>query len=161
MKILRVLALAAVIALAAQGCKKSNETVATQQEVQTVQPATSALDATGFYVSDGYAERDKGADWVSVIVTEADSNQLKIDVQSRTDIKKATCTFDGLAQKKDEANYVVTKDGKNILFTFGEKSMKISAEKAEDEDFLHFFCSGGATLAGEYSKTEQASAETK
>lgn len=107
----------------------------------------------GNYVTDGYFEREKGHDWVAVSVKQADGEDLLIFVSSREDIKKPTCTFESIAKKLNDSVYVATVDEKNILFTFSETMVEISVEKAEDVGILSFFCSGGGTLAGRYTKT--------
>ena len=74
-------------------------------------------------------------------------------VQERTK-KKPTCTFDATANRLNENTYQTSIDGKTVLFSFKDDKINITTEKSENSGILNFYCSGGASLAGEYSKIE-------
>lgn len=154
--------LAGLMIATLQACNSSSKKSAESAETVPMVKIEKAINHTGLYVSEGYAQRAEGADWVSVAVTAGEGQQLKVEVRSRSDIKKPTCTFDALADRKDDSTYVAVHEGKNILFTFTEADLNISTENPADSDLLHFFCSGGATLAGQYIKfvEEKAVEET-
>ncbi len=107
---------------------------------------------TGYYADPGYAQKDKGADWVAVIITSLADTAWQVSVRSRADRKKPTCRFDALLVKKDDSTWVATQDGKRILFRFTDSSLLIAPEHPEDENLLAYYCSGGASLAGVYHK---------
>lgn len=133
------------------------------KESTTEQTEAVALDGNlivtsaylGNYVTESYFEKESGLDWVAVSVKQAEGDDLFIFVNSRDDIKKPTCTFEAIAQKQSDSVYVATVDDKNILFTFTETAVKISTERVEDVGILSFYCSGGATLAGSYTKVNE------
>ena len=130
------------------GCKFESK----KTEPASIAETTQEDNVSGNYVTDDYSKRDEGYDWVSVAVTEADNNQLKISVRSRADKKTPTCTFDAKAFKTSENTYESVYDGKTIRYQFSENALTIAPENQEDENMLYFFCSGGATLAGTYQK---------
>ena len=109
----------------------------------------------GNYVNDTYAIRHEGYDWVAVTVKEAIDNSIYVSVRSRADIKKPTCSFDAQAFKVDENTYESMNDGKAIVYQFNDNSITISTKNEADENMLYFFCSGGATFAGAYTKIEE------
>jgi len=113
-------------------------------------------DIAGNYISDGYDKRKEGYDWVSVTVKPSGENEISIMVRSRADKKKPTCTFDTKAQKINDTTYSTMADGKKILITFIKSAVTIQPEKKEDEGALAFYCSGGATVAGTYTKISEA-----
>lgn len=118
---------------------------ACQQAEKVSQSATFS----GQYVSEGYAERAKGNDWVMVSVAEKGADALTIQITSREDIKKPTCSFSGEALKKGENRYEINDDGSVLVFNFTPTSVSISST---DPVALHYHCSGGASLADTYNK---------
>jgi len=140
------------------GCKGNSDKDNTDQnnskesEKQTLQNDSKVTDISGNYVSDGYDQRNEGYDWVSVSVKKLNNDEISVSIRSRADKKKPTCTFDTKAKKITDSSYSAVADGKNILITFTNKSVKIAGAKPEDENALNFFCSGGATISGTYNK---------
>ncbi len=106
---------------------------------------------SGSYATDGYAKRNLGYDWTTVSV-KPQNNKYQISVRSRTDIKKPTCTFDRTASAVSENTLMVHDKNINILFIFSKNSVRIRAEKEKDKKSLYYYCSGGATLEGDYYK---------
>lgn len=152
MTTIRTLMLVCILSLLMVNCKQN---VATNQTQENVESTTVILSAhVGEYVSESYFEREKGYDWVAVSVKESKEENLLITIHSRDDIKKPTCSFEAECKKKDDSTFVTTIEDKNILFTFTDTSIKVSAEKTEDSDFLRFFCNGGATIEGTYTKLD-------
>jgi len=118
--------------------------------------STEASSILGNYVTENYSNRNEGYDWVAILVTEADNDQLHISVRSRADKKKPTCTFDALAQKVDNTLYQTQVDGQTILFEFTSTEIRIRPENEANNGLLYFYCSGGASLAGTYLKINEA-----
>ncbi|WP_159950030.1 PliI family lysozyme inhibitor of I-type lysozyme [Polaribacter septentrionalilitoris] len=133
------------------GCKNNTE----KTEKDSEQKITKELSITANYVSEDYLKRSEGYDWVSVSVTKAKNNQLNISIRSRADNKKPTCTFDAIARKVDDKTYQTQIKGKTILFAFTDSKISITAKKQEDESLLYFYCSGGASISGTYSKIDE------
>lgn len=108
----------------------------------------------GNYVSDDYNLRNEGYDWVGVIVKPLNEFQAKVSVRSRIDLKKASCTFDNIAQIENDSVLVCNVDGNTILFEFTNEGLNIKPKTEQDENALYFFCSGGGTLKGFYKKLD-------
>lgn len=161
MNTLKTMLLAGLMIIGLQACNNTSKKSAETAETVPMTKLEKAINHTGLYVCEGYAKRAEGSDWVSINVSPAEAEQLKIEVRSRTDIKKTTCTFDAVADRKNDSTYVAVHEGKNILFTFTDADLTIATENPEDSDMLHFFCSGGATLAGTYAKFVEEKAETE
>ena len=109
----------------------------------------------GNYVNDTYAIRHEGYDWVAVTIKEGADNSVFVSVRSRADKKKPSCTFDAKAYPTDENTYYSVYDGKKIIYSFLNNSLTISTENKADENILFFFCSGGGTFAGSYTKIDE------
>lgn len=125
---------------------------ALEQEISTLTPAMQA--AVGDYASEGYKNRAQGYDWVGVIVRADGNEQIDVKVRARSDLKKPTCQFDGKAtlMGQDDAHGVIfqTKvNDKQVFFQFKDSTLTIDGPES---DVLSYFCSGGASLAGEYQK---------
>lgn len=112
------------------------------------------VDLSGSYVSDGYVDRNDGGDWVAVMVSQIDQDELKLSVRSRADKKKPTCSFDAILQKVDGHTYKTLIHNTVVLFQFAKDQITIGAKNKNDQNVLYFYCSGGATLAGTYSKVQ-------
>ena len=106
----------------------------------------------GYYVTDGYFKKEEGYDWVAVIVEEISENELKIAVRSRADRKRPTCTLDTKVYLKEDKTFATKIRGRTILFQFTDDKLTIKPADTEAAEFLYFYCSGGATVAGEYSR---------
>lgn len=109
---------------------------------------------SGDYASADYDKRAQGYDWVGVMVRAESDQQIDITIRSRSDIKKQTCQFDGKAilMGQDAAHGTIFQAQANdstIFFQFKDNMLTIDSP---DTYALNYFCSGGASLAGEYQK---------
>lgn len=132
------------------GCKKKTPELSAPKTVKTVEKDN----VTGNYVSESYSKRDEGYDWVSVSVAALNNDQLRIAIRSRADKKNPTCTFDAIANKVDTQNYQAQINDNVVSFKFSNNSVHIFMEK-EEEGLLYFYCSGGASIGGTYSKINE------
>jgi hypothetical protein len=143
------LSLAATFIIFVAGCTQNKKNV-------TAETSTSTVSAfTGNYVSSEYAKRNEGYDWVAVTVKQLTDSSAHIAIRSRADKKKPTCTFDADAVFHGNNILKATVEGKSILFAFSLDSLLISAENNQDEGFLNYFCSGGGSIAGTYTKISE------
>ncbi|WP_149275945.1 hypothetical protein [Pareuzebyella sediminis] len=133
------------------GCKESRNKKPVKQNVHEKLLKKTPL-IGGNYVSEGYRQRAEGYDWVAVSVKKLDSEKISIKVRSRADKKKPTCTFDATAYKQDDTIYTTVVNGKTVIFDIHQDSLSIRTEEAGEDGILYFYCSGGATLAGNYRK---------
>ena len=109
---------------------------------------------SGDYASANYDKRAQGYDWVGVMVRAESDQQIDIKVRSRSDIKKQTCQFDGKAtlMGQDAAHGTIFQAQANdstVFFQFKDNMLTIDSP---NKYALNYFCSGGASLAGEYQK---------
>ncbi|MEZ7502206.1 hypothetical protein QO189_06940 [Psychrobacter sp. Arc29] len=109
---------------------------------------------SGDYASADYDKRAQGYDWIGVMVRAESDQQIDIKIRSRSDIKKQTCQFDGKAtlMGQDAAHGTIFQAQTNdstVFFQFKDNMLTIDSP---DTYALNYFCSGGASLAGEYQK---------
>ncbi|NKI26422.1 hypothetical protein HCG49_07595 [Arenibacter sp. 6A1] len=109
----------------------------------------------GDYVSDNYARRDKGYDWVAVSVRESSDSNLHISIRSRNDQKKPSCTFDAIANRVNDSTYTVHSNEGEFLFVFKNDIISIKSRETEKSSFLSYYCSGGSSVAGDYEKINE------
>lgn len=151
MNILQSTLLLALVPLALSNCNqkkvKENNTTTTEQS----QSDTRLV--AGNYVTADYDKRSEGYDWVGVMVQNQTDSTITIQIRSRADRKKPTCTLDTEAKRIKDGVYQASLQGKKVLFTFNDSSLTINPESSTDEAILHFYCSGGASIAGSYAKT--------
>ena len=143
--------------LALSGCNNvtpsvNNHTI--KQPNAAVTPAVQTV--VGDYASDGYVKRTQGYDWVGVMVQAEGDDKIAIKVRARSDIKKPTCHFDGKAtlMGQDEAHGVIFQSKVNDSTAFFQFKDDILTIDSQDKYALNYFCSGGASLVGEYQKLE-------
>ncbi len=125
------------------------DTIAVENDLQSPQFNTAYY---GNYASEDYDKRSEGYDWIGVSVEKINEHRVKVSVRSRADMKKPTCTFDANATVIDPHNLKVYDGNVGIIFHFTENTVSIQTEKEEHRDKLYFYCSGGGSLAGEYTK---------
>lgn len=111
----------------------------------------------GSYADNNYSKRTEGYDWVAVNVKKHTNKTIDISVRSRADKKRPTCTFDITAKQITETSYEAFYDSIVITFNFSKNSIKIASKHPKNLERLMFFCHGGATIAGTYSKTNNKS----
>lgn len=122
---------------------------------------TSIDTLIGNYVSEGYEQRSNGYDWIGVSVTQQSDSTAQISVRARADIKQPTCRFDAMATLAGQDTLKAVYEGENILFIFTGNQLTITTEKQEERNLLFYFCSGGASLAGTYTRIEGALDESQ
>ena len=111
---------------------------------------TAGLNATQRYVSDGYTQQAQGQDWVMVTLSpNTTQDTLTLLVQSRSDIKKPTCQFEGSAKLVTAGHYQVQVGSVHIDVYPSNESVRIDSQDGAN---LSYYCSGGASLAGTYGR---------
>lgn len=118
-----------------------------RKKLQTV--LSPGRDFIGTFVSEGYEQRTSGADWVSVTITQIRENLFHIEVRSRADIKKPTCTLTTDAQINKKGELYASQSGIDLGFRVSGDSLSIYSPS---NNYLGYFCSGGATLTGKYKR---------
>ena len=113
----------------------------------------------GTYVSDGYGLRSEGYDWVAVSIQTLSDTTAHVAVRSRVDLKKATCTFDSDAMWTEQGNLVIPFEEKQIILSLSTDTLKIRGADEKGSNLLYYFCSGGATLEGDYVRLNDPIAE--
>lgn len=116
------------------------------------QQTTKATTQTKAYVSDGYNKRKQGYDWVAVETTQQANNTLKIQIRSRADKKKPTCTFDGVAYPINANLYQLKQGDMTLNLTLNAKSIDIKPVQDSDRNQAMYYCSGGGSLIGIYKQ---------
>ena len=155
------LSLTSAALLTLSGC--NNITKANVDDQSASQPSTILSTATnspavkavvGDYASEDYAKRAQGYDWVGVIIRADGNEQIDIKVRARSDVKKPTCQFDGKAtfMGQDDAHGVIFQSKVNDSTAFFQFKDDMLTIDSQDRYALNYFCSGGATLVGEYQK---------
>ncbi len=105
----------------------------------------------GNYVTNHYKDRAEGYDW-SVVMVEAEGDGAKIQIKSRNDKKRPSCSMNAKASVKDKNTLVVKVDETEILFSFQGQEMEILTAKDENRINLMRYCSGGGSIADVYKK---------
>ncbi|MDR5590347.1 hypothetical protein [Christiangramia sp. SM2212] len=137
-----------LVFLSILGCKESKP----ENDQVNDSPNNSTLNIIGNYVSDSYNKRDEGYDWLAINIQQVSSENYQLKVRSRADKKRPTCLMDLSINKVSEGEYSGILQGKKIMVDFSKDSLRIYPENKSGEAVLSFYCSGGATVAGSYSK---------
>lgn len=121
------------------------------QKTGNIAPPISNFE--GDFVSDGYDQRNEGYDWVSVSIHVQTDSVAEIQIRSRSDKKKPTCSYEGKGILIDPQTLrAELQDEKQMLLRIDGHQLAIQPETSDDENMLYYYCSGGATLAGTYEK---------
>lgn len=124
---------------ALSACKASQQTTKTTTQTKT-------------YVSDGYNKRKQGYDWVAVETTKQANNTLKVQIRSRADKKKPTCTFDGIAYPVNANLYQLKQGDMTLNLILNAKSIDIEPAQENDRNQAMYHFSGGGSLIGSYEQ---------
>lgn len=115
----------------------------------------SSPSVAGEYVSEGYQQREQGYDWVAVTVSAsaAEKSAMNIHIHARDTVKKPTCELHTVATPATTAGkYLAHVDGTQIVFDFTAGALRISAGENSTHYDLMYYCSGGASIAGDYQR---------
>jgi hypothetical protein len=116
----------------------------------------------GNFVSDGYSRREEGYDWVAVSIRIKSDSVAVINIHSRSDRKKPTCSFEGEGFLRSAETLITElEDGKHMLLRVDGDQLSIQPATQDDDNMLYYYCSGGATLAGTYIKISEPLDETQ
>jgi hypothetical protein len=130
-------------------CRQGQES----REEKTESIPSPIINFEGDFVSDGYDQRNEGYDWVSVSIHVQSDSVAEIQVRSRSDKKKPTCSYEGRGILIDAQTLkAVLQDEKHMLLSVDGDQLTIQPETSDDKNMLYYYCSGGATLAGTYEK---------
>lgn len=103
----------------------------------------------GFYADEGYVKRKQGHDWVGVHVEPLKNRYYRVVVKSRNDIKKPTCSGSFIAKPADKHTLSADSEAGRFYLVFGKNKLDI---RSKNKTTLHYFCSGGGSLARQYRK---------
>lgn len=144
-----------VVILTAISCNNQDKSKAPNLTSRTENTIQSISKFTGDYVSENYTKRNEGYDWMAVSVNQLSDSSVHISIRSRIDKKKPSCTFDADAIKISKNQFRSNIDGKYIIYTFNLNSINIAPAKNEDNVILQYYCSGGGSISGNYSKISE------
>ena len=137
-------------------CSPNSENKETEKEVVIEEAEETSLENfIGDYVTSGYFQREDGYDWTVVRILPGDQNKLIGEVSSRSDLKRPSCSAAFELQLNDSSNLEAMLMNQKVFFLIIGDSLEIQVETEEGENALHFFCNGGASLAGTYTKLEE------
>lgn len=138
------------------GNNESSESLQTPDTASATVKESPLQNVAGSYVSQDYAARAKGYDWISVSILHTGKEEISIRIRSRADKKKPTCSLDAKATKTDEGVYKTMLEKGAVVYTFHNQVLTISPEQGTPEGALNYYCSGGAGIAGTYMRIEGA-----
>lgn len=133
--------IATIVAALFSACHQAGETFVEQANLTSYE---------GTFVSDGYGQRSEGYDWVAVSVQILSDTSAHVAVRSRVDLKNATCTFDSDAFWYGDGKLVIPFEDKQFIFSLSADTLKIRGADEKSANMLYYFCSGGASLEGDY-----------
>ncbi|OOS23974.1 hypothetical protein B0681_08430 [Moraxella porci DSM 25326] len=107
------------------------------------------------YVSDDYHNRHQGYDWVAVETARQANNSLKVQIRSRIDKKKPTCTFDGIAHPISSNLYQIRQGDMTLNLTRNANSINITPAQDSNRHKAMMYCSGGGSLIGTYKQVTE------
>ena len=162
MILLRKTILLVLISIALISCNKDSDKTELKEnkKEESKSVSKSVMYFEGNYVTDDYSKRNEDFDWSAVTITKKDDSTFHVSVRSRADNKKPSCTFDADAVMTDTV-LKASLDGNNIVFTLDKDVLNISTENSEDIDKLMYYCSGGANMAGNYTRLNEPLDQTQ
>ncbi|WP_224484638.1 hypothetical protein [Robertkochia aurantiaca] len=118
-----------------------------------------SFDHYGSYFTESNEKREQGYDWVKVSLTEKEEGTAHVQITSREDKKRPTCTYNSVAVIVNDSTLRVADTLAPFLLEVhknGELTLK--TENEEESDKLMFYCSGGGNLAGKYYRMDDTAA---
>ena len=135
-------------------CNSNNKKVPDKRTIENrAQKLKSGF--TGNYVSEDYFKRSEGYDWMVLTVNMVNKKLAEINIMSRSDIKKPTCTFYSKAVVISKDSLAAEYDGSLIIFAFTDSSVFVNTNSDQNTSILNYFCSGGGSIGGEYIKLKE------
>ena len=113
---------------------------------------STTANSESHYVTDSYHQRAEGYDWVSVTLSNVNESSAQLRVRSRSDKKKATCTYAGTLKREDDGTYTTPIEGGVMVVHVEGETLHIGTKDPENAIRLMWYCSGGGTMEGSYAK---------
>lgn len=142
----------AVISLTGCGEKNSTDMKTDSTKTKTNYKVEQFI---GNYGDESYSFRSSGADYKVLSIMKTGENDVQILIRARADKKKPSCTFKSAALPVSDNVLRAVFEGTAILFTLAGDKITVTTEKPESSGVLNFFCSGGASISGTYTKTNE------
>ena len=102
------------------------------------------------FVSEDYAKRNEGYDWIAVDIDSIGVDTITVKVFSRSDIKKPTCNFYAKAFELEKGIYRSINTDPIVMITLDGEDLHLGSVSEEENQKLMFYCSGGGNLVGDY-----------
>ena len=101
------------------------------------------------YVSEGYAKRAEGEEWMAVKMDSITSDTINVVIFSGPKNQKI-CNFNTRAFELEKGIFKSINTSPIVLFTIDDEDLVISSIDKGSEEILKNFCSGNANIAGKY-----------
>ena len=127
--------------------------VSKSSEKQTTNPGIN--DFVGIYIS---GQKEDGNDWVEIEIENLEKqDSCKITVDTKVINGRKNCTFQKVGIYKNDTIFINTTDWKKpVTVILTRKDNKITFDAIEKEDgdryVLNYYCNGGGSLIGDYTK---------
>ncbi len=143
------------LSLKGDGIELANQPAAKPDNQPASQSTSPADRFVGTYVTEDYEKRAQGHDWVMVNIEKQSNEDYQIKIHSRSDLKKPSCTFNGIARSHQDGTLrhaFAHEPSSFMTITMKGDAIDIWVDKFENRFNLMTFCNGGASLAGEYQR---------
>ncbi len=141
-------------------CQNPNDKETTQSPQEA--KVSVSENFVGDYVTESYDSRSQGSDWIVARISKPNDDLLKLEISSRADRKRPSCTWSTSVQIKDENTLFTYAMEEEILIKLDNNILTITATNPEEDGVLSFFCGGGASLSGyTYKKLSEPLDETQ
>lgn len=131
--------------------------------LSAIKPTITIAHFTGDYVTESYAKRKEGYDWMAVTISDNGNQTANIRVRSTIAKKKPSCTFEANAVLLNDSTltYVAPRitggkdatlpDSTTMFFIKKGNDLEISTKDFNNRFDLMYYCSGGGSLMGLYT----------
>ncbi len=111
----------------------------------------------GEYANADFQQRNEGYDYVAIRIDSLNEYYALMNISARKDKKQPSCELQVIARLADTGLEFESVDNNIIQITATPSGISIQPKNEEASNDLNFYCSGGATIKGEYKSTNLSS----
>ncbi len=138
------------------GCNNQSKqkSLSTKTTMQSEETKSLASEFVGTYIS---GQKEDGHFWVEVEIADLGNDSCKVVVNSKELKGRECCSFSDIGKVQNDTIFLYLTDWKRpVTAIITKKDNDITFDVIEKEDgdryVLNFYCCGGGSLMGDYSK---------
>lgn len=134
---------------------------APQSNNETTNAAEASTSLFGEFANADFQRRSEGYDYLAIRIDSLNEYFALVNITARADKKDPSCELQVIARIDGDILAFESVDKNTVHIISTSNGIKIETAEESNGSDLYFYCTGGATIAGEYQRTSFESVPPK